>query len=141
MAINTINDVMSRSIPWADRFAIGISTLCLVHCLAMPLILTVLPSLGVSFVADEKFHAWLVYIVIPTSVIALSVGCKQHKRGAIVIFGLCGLSLLIAALNVEAMGLDHDWEQILTVMGTFLIAFAHIRNFTLCQDPKKECEC
>ena len=140
MTKKIINGAMVRSTPWVDRFSIGVSILCFVHCLSIPIILTLLPNLTGSFIATEEFHAWLVYIVIPASILALGLGCKQHKRISTLALGLSGLGLLIAAINVHSSGLDHHWEQRLTVLGTLLIAFAHIRNFKLCKDSQN-CEC
>ncbi|MBJ7527367.1 MAG: MerC family mercury resistance protein [Sphingomonadaceae bacterium] len=42
-----------------DRFAIGLSSLCLVHCLAAPLMLLLLPAAGLGFALPESFHIWM----------------------------------------------------------------------------------
>ena len=57
-----------------DRFSIGLSALCLLHCLATPLVITISPVVATFAFADESFHIALIALVIPTSVIALSLG-------------------------------------------------------------------
>ena len=61
---------MSR-IAVLDRFSIGFSTLCLLHCLAVPVLVSVLPVFATFAFADERFHLALVVLVVPTSIVAL----------------------------------------------------------------------
>ena len=63
-----------------DKMAITLSIACAIHCLALPLLLLLLPSFMVLQLNNEAFHTWMVIIVLPTSVYALFMGCKQHKR-------------------------------------------------------------
>lgn len=131
---------MIRSTFWVDRLAIGISVLCILHCLLTPLALLVLPSLGASFFEGETLHLWLVYLVIPSSLFALGIGCKQHRSIAVGTMGLTGLSLLALGVAAEPLGLHHNWEPTLTVAGATFIAFAHIYNFRLCR-TSTDCGC
>ena len=140
MTIELTNGAIGRTVPLVDRFAIGLSALCVAHCLFMPLLLLALPSLTASILGGETMHLWLVYTVIPSSVFALSMGCKLHQRGVFMIIGLLGLSLLVVGLAVETLGLDHIWEKVFTVSGALVIAFAHVRNFQQCRESKK-CNC
>jgi len=140
MTNSPLIETMVRSTPWIDRLAIGGSILCLVHCLVTPLMLVMLPGLGASLLAGETLHLWLVYAVIPSSLYALGLGCKQHQRLLFMFIGLAGLGLLVLGVLVEAIGLDHMWEPILTVSGTLLVALAHVRNFQLCR-KSRTCNC
>ena len=58
-----------------DKSAIGLSVLCLIHCLALPLALVTSFSFSALWVADESFHQLLVFLVLPTSFLALALGC------------------------------------------------------------------
>lgn len=127
---------MARSISWVDRFAIGVSLLCLAHCLLMPILLVILPSMNASLMAGENVHLWLVFVVIPSSLFALSMGCKQHRRRSFMLIGLFGLGFLILGACVDFIGLKHVWEQAFTVLGALFIAFAHVRNFQICRKSK-----
>jgi len=139
MPTDSVNGAIIRSVPFVDRFAVSVSVLCLAHCLLLPILIVALPTLGQSIIASETVHLWLVYAVIPTSLFALGVGCKQHKRFSFMLFGLLGLSFLVLGVAVESIGLDHHWEQPFTVTGALFIAFAHIRNFLECR--KSSCKC
>ena len=87
---------MSR-IAVLDRFSIGFSTLCLLHCLAVPVLVSVVPVFATFALADERFHLALVAIVVPTSVIALCLGCRLHKSRRILICGFAGVFVLVVA--------------------------------------------
>jgi len=62
-----------------DRFAIGLSSLCLVHCLAAPLMLLLLPAAGLGFALPESFHIWMLLTAIPVSILALRSGHRELR--------------------------------------------------------------
>jgi hypothetical protein len=131
---------MTRSISWADRFAIGLSISCLAHCLVLPVLLVILPSISSSLIAGENVHVWLIYIVIASSLFALGMGCKQHRRRSFLAIGLCGLGFLILGACVDLIELKQVWEQVFTTLGALFIAFAHGRNFQTCH-KSRDCSC
>jgi len=63
--------------------------------------------------------------VIPTSVYALTLGCKQHKRYRLLILGFIGLGLLVVALALGEERIGEAGEKILTVIGGGFVAFGH----------------
>ena len=62
-----------------DKLAVTTSSVCAIHCLALPVMLTIFPALGNSFFGDEHFHEMLLLAVVPMSMISLTIGCKKHK--------------------------------------------------------------
>jgi hypothetical protein len=121
-----------------DRVAIGLSFLCVAHCLLLPFAILVLPALGATFLEEEAFHYWLLFLVVPTSVLSLWLGCRKHGHLEIFTigaFGLC-LLLLIVALGVDLLG--ETPERISTVAGAAVIALAHLRNMKACKKAEKE---
>ena len=112
-----------------DKMAITLSIACAIHCLALPLLLLLLPSFMVLQLNNEAFHTWMVIIVIPTSVYALFMGCKQHKRYKLLFIGFLGLILLVLALSIG----NEYWEKVLTLVGSAVIAGGHYFNYRLCQ--------
>lgn len=105
----------------ADVAAISLSGLCILHCLALPVIAASLPVLGVV-AENELVHKVLVVLTIPISLFAWfrSTGFKGK-----VVFGalmLGGIGLLAAGAFVEAL---HDYETPLTVAGALVLAGAH----------------
>ncbi|CCK74340.1 MAG: MerC domain-containing protein [Oleispira antarctica] len=117
-----------------DKVAIGLSTVCTVHCLLLPIILVMLPALSTNIFGDEVFHQWLLIAVIPTSLIALTMGCRQHKNLSVMIFGLLGLAILIPTAFFGHDLLGEAGEKIASVLGAAFIALGHIRNSSLCKD-------
>jgi len=122
-----------------DKAAIGLSLVCAVHCLLLPLVLVILPTLAASTSSDERFHQWMLMAVLPTSLLALAMGCRRHRNMSVMAMGLPGLAILTLAAF-----LGHDWlgesgEKIASLLGASLIAFGHFRNHTLCR--RLQCDC
>jgi len=111
-----------------DALAMIFSGLCLVHCLALPLLIAILPLAASSLVADERFHQWLLLGVVPTSVLALGWGWRRHHSPLVASAGLIGMSLMTYA---AFGGLSVNGERVTTVIGALLVAFGHLRNYQL----------
>ncbi len=129
----------TRARKLSDQAAIGLSGLCTLHCLALPLVLTLLPSALAITLGSEAFHLAMIAAVIPTSVYALTVGCKQHQRYRLLVLGGAGLLLLIGA----ALGEHYisEWqEKALTVAGALLLAASHALNYHQCKQHD-DCHC
>ena len=105
-----------------------------------PILATLIPSFVALGVNTENFHFWMVCSVIPTSIYALSLGCKKHNQTSIFIIGITGLSCLIIAFVLGANSLTETGEKSLTTLGALIISYAHVKNFKLCQHPDK-CGC
>ena len=116
-----------------DRAAIGLSALCILHCLALPAAMVLLPSLTSLPFADEHFHLALIFLVLPTSLIALFMGCRRHRRIRVLVWGGSGVAVLLGTAIVGHEVLEGSWEQILTVFGASLVVVGHLQNFRLCR--------
>ena len=62
-----------------DGFAILLSGTCMLHCLTLPLLVTVFPIVQGSLLEEQYFHLIMLVLILPTSLIALTVGCRKHK--------------------------------------------------------------
>ncbi|RBP52741.1 MerC domain-containing protein [Arenicella xantha] len=117
-----------------DKLAIFLSGICLVHCLVAPILITLLPIVSLSVTVEEVlFHQLLLWLVIPTSVVGLFLGCRKHRRWSIVITGGAGMAILIA---VATFG--HSWfgltgEKWVTTLGGLVLACSHFLNYRACQ--------
>ncbi|MBL8466222.1 MerC domain-containing protein [Methyloversatilis discipulorum] len=116
-----------------DRTAISASALCMLHCLAMPFLLLAVPMLATTFMADETFHRFLALIVLPTSVIALTIGCLRHKDGAVLGLGAAGLGALVLVAFFGHERLTEGSEKAATLVSGVILAVAHVRNYSLCR--------
>ena len=124
----------------ADKTAISLSVVCTLQCLALPLIILLVPSIAALSLDDEAFHLWMLYAVIPISTFALFLGCKKHRRLPVLLVGALGLTVLglAALLGHEVLG--EFFEKALTLAGAMLIALGHFWNYRLCQSHKA-CAC
>ncbi len=119
---------------WLDGLAVLFSGTCMVHCLVLPLLVTVLPIIQGSTLLDEQtFHLIMLLFILPTSLIALTIGCRKHKDRLTMILGGVGLSVLTftALFGHEVFGLVG--ERFVTTGGGLILALAHIQNFRRCR--------
>lgn len=123
-----------------DKISITISGLCVAHCLLFPVLAVLIPSFLASGLMSENFHFWMVVTVLPSSIIALALGCKKHSTISIFIIGAIGLSCLLLAFILGGAILGEAGEKILTLIGAVIIAFSHLKNFKLCQHSDN-CDC
>ncbi|MDF1817949.1 MAG: MerC domain-containing protein [Immundisolibacteraceae bacterium] len=122
-----------------DKTAIALSLACAVHCLLFPVALVMLPAYLSSTLGDERFHLWMLAAVIPISLIALRLGCQQHRNTGVMIPGLIGLALLTLTALLGHNFLGETGEKIASLVGASLIAFSHFRNHALCK--RLSCDC
>ena len=117
-----------------DKLAIGFSALCLVHCLLLPVALIFLPTITfLTAVSNEVFHLALVALVLPVSLVALTLGCKQHRDWLVIGLGASGLTVLVLTAIFAHDYLGHELETVFTVIGALLVAACHVQNFRLCR--------
>jgi len=105
-----------------DGAAITLSGLCVIHCLALPMLAAMLPIMGL-WAEAEWVHKAFVLAAVPISLLAITRA--RISRGQLLFIGLAplGLSLLIAGAFVETF---HHIETPLSVAGAILLATAHI---------------
>ena len=129
-----INDQRRK---YLDTAAVLLSGVCMLHCLALPIILTILPVMNVSLLDEKTFHLVMMVFILPVSVIALSIGCRQHKDKLTIILGTIGLLVLTvtAVFGHSLFGLTG--ERLVTSVGGLILASAHIQNYRCCR--KDDC--
>ena len=72
---------------WLDSLAISMSLICAVHCLLTPVLIALLPIISTTFWVHENFHLWMVFLVVPTTSLAVFMGCRQHKDKFVAMLG------------------------------------------------------
>jgi len=124
----------------ADRMAVGLSGLCIAHCLVLPILMTFYSSSLLLMVGDEIFHTAIVLIAIPISGLALFFGCKSHRNFLVPALGVVGLFLLIASATFVHDVWGESAEVVATIMGSLALATSHVLNFRLCARAS-DCSC
>jgi hypothetical protein len=112
-----------------DRIAIALSAVCVLHCLAVPLLAALLPIAFVSLGVDSHFHEWMLWGVVPTSLFGLGIGLRYHQRYLIAVIGAAGLAIVAYAAIVAHNSWPWWQELSLSVAGSVLLVAAHWRNF------------
>jgi hypothetical protein len=124
----------NRKRRYMDTAAVVLSGVCMLHCLALPIALTILPIVNVSLLDESTFHLIMMAVILPISIIALSIGCRQHKDKLTLVLGSTGLALLTitALFGHDLLGLAG--ERIVTSIGGLILAAAHIQNYRCCRN-------
>lgn len=115
-----------KSTDWLDGTAVGLSGLCLLHCLALPFVVGALPIL-MPF-AEGHLHAQMLYIVVPLSVVAIGLGFNKHRSQRVVFAAIAGLSLLFIGATVAHGSLGIVADRVFTISGALVLAAAHWFN-------------
>lgn len=121
-----MNQTPAKSTDWLDGAAIGLSGLCLLHCLALPFFAGVLPVL-MPF-TDSHLHAQILYFAVPLSIVAVGIGYARHHSLRVVIAAAAGLALLILGATVAHGSLGILADRLLTISGSLVLAAAHFWN-------------
>jgi hypothetical protein len=111
-----------------------LSGVCVLHCLLAPLLLTLLPIFSLNtFLEDLLFHQLMLWLVLPTSVVALLIGCRNHRNWSILGAGAIGMIMLIV-IAIVGHDLLLPWqEKLATSVAGISLAISHILNFRACQ--------
>ena len=119
-----------------DRVAVGFSALCVVHCLIAPTALVALPVMAAVPFAHQTFHVLMLFLVLPTSLVALFLGCRRHKDQVVLFLGIGGLVLLTVAAIEGPLWLGIDAERAITIAGSTLMVWGHVRNYRMCRSDR-----
>jgi len=104
------------------------------HCLLLPIAVIFLPAISATFLGSEDFHKTLLYFVIPSSIIALSLGCKMHGKYNVYLYGIFGIGTLLIASIFGHDYFGENGEIILTLIGAGIISLGHLKNQKLCAE-------
>jgi hypothetical protein len=119
---------------WLDWSAIGLSGLCVAHCLLGVVAIGLLAmgafdpahhGHGAEHGHDHTTHVVLFLIAAPLAVVALWRGWTLHRRRPVLLWGGLGLGLMLIGV-VQPWG--HWVELGFTLPGVLILAFAHILN-------------
>jgi uncharacterized membrane protein (Fun14 family) len=113
-----------------DRVAITLSTICIVHCLAIPVVVATLPVVALTWGLDDAhFHTFMLWFVVPTSVLGFAFGYHAHRGAIIVLLGAVAIAVL-AFVALRAHGVWTPFQETsVNVAASLLLAVAHWRNF------------
>ncbi len=113
-----------------DRIGSWLSLACVVHCLALPVAVGVLPLLGLQFLEDERVEIGFLVIGALFALIATLWGL--HRHGAVRV-----VAVFSAAIGVMLWGFQVGEETIegrlILAAGAFALFLSHRLNRRLCE--------
>ena len=144
----------------SDKISICLSICCILHCIALPLLILLIPSLASFWINDENMHVVLVLLAIPISLFAMAKSLRKHHSYKCISLAGIGLLLLVSAIFMHDIGFsgehghggeighsdnaqEHDehgalgeiLETIFTVLGGIILLGAHLLNIKLTNKP------
>ncbi len=143
---------------FSDKLSICLSMCCILHCIALPVLILLLPSVASFWINDENVHVIIVLLAIPISLFAMAKSLRIHNNYKCIVLAGIGLFLLVLAIFMhdigfggehavgehavdehgkdehghdEHSGLGETLETIFTVMGGLILFGAHFLNIRL----------
>jgi hypothetical protein len=119
---------------WPDRMGVWTSALCIIHCLLMPVLLS-MSAVFVHFLpSEERVHRSLALAIAAIGAIALIRGIRIHRRLCVLYLMAAGLAcIFFAAFQGDRLP-GHWMEVTITFAGSILMIAAHRLNHTFCND-------
>ncbi|WP_158971265.1 MerC domain-containing protein [Paraglaciecola sp. L3A3] len=112
-----------------DKLGIWASSLCALHCLALPILIPLLPLVGSLFFAQDWFEKTILSMSMIVGFWALFIGFYKYHRQIYPLY-----SLFLGGLiywNKDIFG--EQYEPFTIAIGAFLIIAAHVTNLKLCK--------
>ena len=83
---------------FSDKLSICLSLCCILHCIALPVVILMIPSFASLWINNEKVHVILVLFAVPISLFAMAKSLRVHHNYKCISLAVIGLSLLVGAI-------------------------------------------
>ncbi|MER2494125.1 MerC domain-containing protein [Catenovulum sediminis] len=117
---------------WLDKFGVAATSLCAVHCIFLPVLLPLLPIMGLGFVGEEAFEHTVLLITMAIGFIAIFSGFHRYHRKLYPFYSLALGGVVYASKDL----LGEAAHPYVIAIGASLIVLAHIMNIRLCRSCK-----
>ncbi|MEM6797262.1 MAG: MerC domain-containing protein [Acidobacteriota bacterium] len=115
----------------ADRLGIAAAAACALHCVALPVLLLV--GASVPAFLGESFHRAMLLLIVPSALVAFTLGCWRHRDRYVVLLGVVGvIGIVISGLFLHDI-LGETGEKVATLISAAVLIAGHVRNFRLCR--------
>jgi hypothetical protein len=114
---------------WVDSLGASVSIACAIQCTLFPLLISVLPLVGLGFLAGDGVEKVFLATSIILAVGSFSWGFRHHKNLYIFLFLIGGLLLIFTG----RAWVDENSEISFVVSGALVLAAGHFLNRRLCQ--------
>lgn len=114
-----------------DRIGATGSLLCAVHCALLPVVIAVLPSLGVSGVFGAGFEVAFVLFATLFGLVVLVWSYRRHRAMRALSLLLPGLAVLWAGILYAPLHHSLVAHAVTMTFGGTLVGLAHLANLRL----------
>jgi hypothetical protein len=121
-----VDDNSSNHAGFLDNAAVALSGICLLHCLTLPVLIAVVPFM--SQFGEGHFHAQMLLVVLPVSVIAFTLGFRRHHVRRVAAWGVIGMLLLVLGATVVHSSFGLIADRVATICAALILASAHYFN-------------
>lgn len=115
------------------RVGFYMSLICAIHCIAMPILITLLPFLGGSFMSNHSWEIWFIAGSLVFAGVLLWSDFRKHNN-PLPLYLLIG-TMIVKVLEIAWFG--HQFEFLTGSLGASLIALAYYFNWKY----NKACGC
>ena len=119
-----------------DVVGVGASTLCVIHCLLLPVVLAFAPTLAHFVPGNEAVHLSLAYLLTGVGILAFRAGYRVHREKFVLVLLMVGIAAVTVGAYAGSLLPSHSWEVAITFTGSAFLIVAHRLNRTLCQSCK-----
>lgn len=124
----------------ADRIGATASFVCAVHCALLPLVIAVLPAIGLGVFANHAFERAFIAFAAVLAIVSLVTGFRRHRRFRAFGFLLPGVALMLAGLMVD-FDAHPVLHAVLVSIGGTLVALSHLANLRLAHRHVHDASC
>ena len=97
---------------FSDKLSICLSLCCILHCIALPVIILMIPSFASLWINNEKVHVILVLFAVPISLFAMAKSLRVHHNYKCISLAVIGLSLLVGAIFMHDINFGAESSHI-----------------------------
>jgi hypothetical protein len=118
--------IFEKGHPKLDNVGMTASVLCAIHCAIVPLLITILPLIGLGFLANPLVEWSMIVFALFIGVYAIGLSFTQTHHKPLPVFLLIGGFLIIIIGHMFVSG----WHEALVIpLGGLMIATAHFFNY------------
>lgn len=115
-----------------DKVGIGLSLLCLLHCLMLPLVILSLPMMARFYLGNALVHLGLALIILPVGLMSFIKGYLHHRSLRPLTIGAGALMIIaLAPFAVHVLGWNLP-EASMMIFGSITLIVAHLMNRRSC---------
>lgn len=112
-----------------DRIGMSLSGICVIHCLALPVLVSLMPLWTAASVLHDWLHPIFAVLLIPTTILAGLAGYRRHRRLSVPVLLAMGLGIIVVA----AIVFHEEWGSVreiaFTTVGSIVLIAGHLLNW------------